>query len=146
MKLNWGFGIAIVYSVFAGLMVAFVIKASQQKNDLVSENYYEQAVKFQDKINARDNAGVHHVTFIFDQRLQQLTLNVEGETKNISGTIHFYKPDDAVKDFSVDLKTDASGEQIIALPKIAHGLWKLKAEWNNGGMLCYEEQKIMVQK
>lgn len=56
MKLNWGFGIAAVYTVFALGIIGMVILASRQKNDLVTESYYEQAVHFQDKINASENA------------------------------------------------------------------------------------------
>ena len=61
MKLNWGSGIALVYVIFAGSMVAFAIKASRQHYDLVTENYYTEAVNYQQEIDARHNLSLIHI-------------------------------------------------------------------------------------
>ena len=58
MKLNWGYGIAIVYILFALSMILFVVKASRQHYDLVNDNYYKEAVNYQTKIDAGKNAAL----------------------------------------------------------------------------------------
>src|SRR6185436_18304392 len=101
MKLNWGFGIGAVYVIFAASMTWFAVKASQQKNDLVTENYYEQAVKYQDNIdagiNAEDSAAKLSIKYLQDKN----AIQVSGDTqlKNCKGTLSFYKPDNSNDDF-----------------------------------------------
>lgn len=48
MKFNWGTGITIFIVLFVVSMSAMVFKASQQNVDLVTEDYYEKELAFQD--------------------------------------------------------------------------------------------------
>ena len=51
MKFNWGFGIALVIVIFAVGVGVLVYIAASQKVDLVADNYYEQELKHQDRID-----------------------------------------------------------------------------------------------
>ncbi|MBS1764722.1 MAG: FixH family protein [Bacteroidetes bacterium] len=144
MKLNWGFGIATLYTAFALGMIGMVVLASRQKNDLVTDGYYEQAVHFQDKINAETNAleaNNFDLKYLNDERKAVVRF-----TDNISvhGNLQFYKPDDAGKDFSVTLQTNNEGKQEIALPQIAHGYWNVLASWQNNSKEYFKEVRIYV--
>lgn len=144
MKLNWGFGIAAVYTLFAGSMIVFAIKASQQHYDLVSDHYYEDAVGYEQRIDAIKNAvssGLS-IKYLSDDNVVEIIL--AGETKNISGTLTFYKPDKAGDDFQVSFSTDDSGKQLLPLKKLAHGYWKIKAAWDVNNKSCYTEQRIFI--
>lgn len=52
MKFNWGHCIAVVLVIFASSILVFVYVASKQKNELVTEKYYEKAVAYQQRIDA----------------------------------------------------------------------------------------------
>jgi len=56
MKFNWGHCIAVVLVIFASSILVFVYVASKQKNELVTEKYYEKAVAYQQRIDAEKNA------------------------------------------------------------------------------------------
>ena len=47
MKLNWGYKIAIFYILFVVGIVFLVFKASNQKVDLVTADYYGEEVRYQ---------------------------------------------------------------------------------------------------
>ena len=52
MKLNWGTGIVIAIIAFMSFILYFVISMSTGNNynhDLVSEEYYQKELKFQEK-------------------------------------------------------------------------------------------------
>lgn len=145
MKLNWGFGIAAVYTAFALGIIGMVILASRQKNDLVTEGYYEQAVHFQDKINASANAleaNNFELKFLSDERKAVIRLT---DKIAVQGNLLFYKPDDAEKDFSVSLQTSNEGNQEIALPDIARGYWNVMASWKYNSNDYFKEVRIYVQ-
>ena len=45
--MNWGYKIMLAYVVFIAGILFLVFKSSSQKVELVTENYYEQELKFQ---------------------------------------------------------------------------------------------------
>lgn len=147
MKLNWGSGIAIAYIVFVLGMILFVVKASQQDNQLVVDNYYEEAVNYQTKIDAKRNNAITgnqlEVEYLRDQNL--IAIKFADHHKKISGEISFYKPDDAGKDFKQNLNFDTNGKQMISTVHLAKGTWDLKCSWKVEGTDCYKEQKIFIQ-
>ncbi len=51
--MNWGVGIAIVYILFVLGMLTLVFKSRSQKIDLVTENYYQQELAYQEEIDAK---------------------------------------------------------------------------------------------
>ena len=65
MKLNWGNWIAVAYSVFVLFIIAMVYLAFGEKWDLVAENYYEQEIQYQDKINSIENVMMYNASFHF---------------------------------------------------------------------------------
>jgi len=146
MKFNWGFGIAIVYIFFAGSMVLFAIKASHQKNELVTDQYYDEAVKYQDKINAEKNAfdSQSMLSVKYIKINQEVVVLAEGPAKHLKGSLEFYKPDKAENDFTLSFETDDSGKQLIPVKKLATGLWKVKCSWNAEGKSCYSENKLFI--
>ncbi|MBL0053192.1 MAG: FixH family protein [Bacteroidetes bacterium] len=94
MKLNWGFGIAMVYIIFAGSMIAFVVVASRQNYDLVSENYYDDAVKYQQTIDAENNGTRKEsqldIVYVHDKNAIQLSGGAQ--MKNVKGKLSFINP------------------------------------------------------
>lgn len=147
MKLNWGFGIAVVYVLFAVSMVLFAIKASSQKYDLVTDSYYNAAVNYQKTIDAENNASRAEsklgIKFLPGENVMEINSN--GTTlKKITGILSFYKPDKASDDFTLNFNTDDSGKQIIPLKILAHGYWKVNATWNENGKTCSNEVRIFV--
>ena len=61
MKINWGTGIAIFYTLFASVLVMVVIKSKQYDHSLVVDNYYEEDLHYQshfDKLVNSQQAGM----------------------------------------------------------------------------------------
>src|SRR5436190_14526070 len=98
MKLNWGFGIAAVYTLFAVSMILFAVKASQQHYDLVNDNYYNEAVNYQQKIDAGKNAALADSKLSIEYLSKENAIEINSVSKSnnkIKGTLSFYKPDRA---------------------------------------------------
>jgi hypothetical protein len=49
--MSWGYKILIFYGLFVGMMAALVIGSYQHKVNLVSKDYYEMELKYQDVID-----------------------------------------------------------------------------------------------
>ena len=147
MKLNWKLLIAFSYLAFISGIIFLAVKSAQQKLDLVSEGYYEKAVRCQDVIDASSNA-MHSdskivIDYLNDSKAVKITTN--GIHKSLSGTLFFYKPDKAINDFSVDFKTDDNGSQILPLLNYAHGYWIVEIDWSDEGKNYHDTGKIFIQ-
>jgi len=148
MKLNWGTGIAIVYILFALSMITFAVVASMDKFDLVSENYYDNAVNYQQQINAAQNTITENssLDIKYNAHANAIVINALGNKKVITGKLSFYKPDKAANDFTKNFTTDSEGVQLIPAENLARGQWTLKASWEVDGKNCYLEKKIFIQR
>ncbi len=96
MKINWGNGIVIAFVLFCSFIVAMVWKSFQQDVNLVSENYYQEELAYQNTIDAQNNARLIEDQVSFDYQEGNITIDVP---QFQSGKLHLYRPDD--KDLDV---------------------------------------------
>lgn len=145
MKLNWGFGIAVVYIAFGGSMIAFAVIASRQDNDLVAENYYEQAVSYQKQIDSELNSATaaNKLTITYNEKNNSIELRMDNVVQKFSGELSFYKPDHAGDDFKIPFSMNDSAST-VPLKKLAHGYWDVTAAWSIAEKNFSEKKKIFI--
>lgn len=130
MKISWGTGIVIAILIFMFITIVTVIFMMNQDVDLVSNDYYEKGVKYQEQIDKEDrsyrlkeNLKMERAGDIFE-----ISFPDEYDNLNISGEIFFYRPSDSKKDFKLPLSL-TDGNQIIPLNGIEKGFWRVKLNW-----------------
>ncbi|MBK8846153.1 MAG: FixH family protein [Bacteroidetes bacterium] len=146
MKLNWGHGITFTYLTFVTVMILFAVKASQQTYDLVSTDYYKDAVNYQERINARVNAlnqaeGLQ-LKLNYDKNVVEV---ISTSHEKVEGQVSFYKPDNAKSDFVVPVKLEPNSTIQIPMQGKPRGFWKLRATWNTALGACSNESSIHLR-
>ena len=63
LRFHWGMGIALGYVAFAAATLGFVVFAMEQPVELVSGDYYQRALKHDDRMAAEANASLLGDTF-----------------------------------------------------------------------------------
>ena len=148
MTINWGYKILILYAAFVGGILFLVYKCSQQDVDLVSENYYEKELKFQDQINRSNNVAISgnaiKSTFTDNNSRLLLTYPANAAGKTVSGEIHMFRPDNSKLDLKIPVDMTA-GLQYIDVSKMAKGFWRMQVSWQIGEMPLYQEEKIYIK-
>lgn len=143
MKISWGYKIAFVYITFAAGIGVLAFKASNEKFDLVTKDYYEQELKYQQVIDQSANAARLSAPVTAEKTDGELKINFPAEMKDKKKTVDFYLycPADAKKDFrkTVEVSEDAF---ITSLPAGMKGLYELKLTWQADNLKYYHEQKI----
>ncbi len=143
MKLSWGYKIMIVYLVFVAGILFLAYKASREKFDLVTPNYYEAELKFQNVIDQEQRVAAlsslpkitHSVNTVHIQ------LPTEFLNKEVKGQLYLYRPSDASKDIKTVFST-AQGFARILLNKELSGSYDVKLSWQSDGTTFYNEQRI----
>ena len=143
MKLSWGYKIAFVYIGFVAFIGILVFKASNQKFDLVTKDYYEQELKDQQVIDQAANTSRLSTKISVEKREGELKISFPDEMKNKKKHVDFYlyHAADAKKDFRRSFQLDEN-ELTQALPAGMSGMYELKLSWEADGLKYYFEQKL----
>ena len=146
MKFNWGHGIALFYIVFASVLIYFVVQSTQHDHSLVVENYYEEDLKYQQHYEKLENSkGLKiDVTISHEPNSENIKIQFPKEKGTVSGTILFYRPSDKSKDVKIKIEPDQNFEQSLPVSALSPGLWKLKVDWQAGGIPFYKEETVIL--
>ncbi len=145
MKLNWGHGIAIFFTLFVGSLVFQVIKSTQYDNSLVSDHYYADDINYQKHYNKLVNSQQLEEDLIIEktEKGNFVTLIFPEELSKVEGNIHFFCPSDSKVDFKLPISITA-GKQVVPVEGLKKGLWRVKVNFEAGGKAYYKEEPIIL--
>lgn len=137
--MNWGWKIAIVYTLFAGMMLTLVYKATQEDYALVTTDYYAKEKAQQGKIDAAhqviaDNAQIN-VIFQNQKPLIVFPASSQGAEKQVE-IYCAYKPE---HDQTLSTKLDT-----LTLP-VVKGRYQIKSSWTVNNKKYYQEKELVVR-
>lgn len=144
MKFNWGTGAFMLFGSFAVFMTCLAIFASMQRNELVTDDYYEKELEFKEVQKKQERTALldGETTFLIedDQFVIDFPKDVEGE---ISGEIVFFKPSSEKDDKSVTFKTSVKRYE-LAIGNYSTGMYKVKVSWSANNQEYYNEGEIVI--
>ena len=145
MKINWGARIAILYIGFVLLILFLVVKSFQVDVDLVTEDYYEQELKFQEIINKKANANnlIDGLSYELDGK--KIFYSFPSDQKKIEGHIKIYRPSNKNFDLIFQIELDKENTILLDLANSPSGLYKMKIDWMNESVGYYVEKDIYLQ-
>jgi hypothetical protein len=144
--MNWGNKLVIVFILFAGIIGTMVYKAINTKVELVSKDYYKEELRYQDRIDGRNNADqIGKVAVTQNAESVEIALPAEMKGLAVSGEAWFYCQTDDVKDRRIPLQVDENGRQLILKKELVKGSYDLKLNWEASSKQYYTEQKLIIQ-
>lgn len=146
--MNWGKGITITIILFVSFIVYLVFTCMKQTDiNLVSADYYEQEIAYQQVIDKKNNlkklGGKPFVSVISSNQLL-LDMSQLSNWDQASGSILMFRPSNSSLDKKFDLSLNNEGKQYILMDNLQSGKWICKISWNRAGTEYYFEQTVMV--
>lgn len=143
--MNWGYKILIVYGVFVAGIMFMVFRSANQKMDLVTTDYYAKELKYQDDINATENANALSENIKYEIKDNQVVLYFPKDLsgKKITGNAVLYCPSDEDKDIKQDFSLQ-DAPLVLQLSAYSKGQFELHITWQADGVNYYFEQKIFI--
>ena len=141
--MSWGYKIMFVYIAFVAGIGFLIFKASNQEFDLVTKDYYEQELKYQQVIDQSANASRLSMPLYIEKKEAELKISFPDEMKNKKKLVDFYLyyAADAKRDFRRSFELNEN-ELAQALAVGMKGMYELKLTWETEGVKYYHEQKI----
>ena len=135
MKLNWGFGIVLAFIAFIAFILYFVVIASTDQaanHHLVTDEYYQEELKYQEEINALENARNLKAQFKFEQTTEGLKIIIPEvlQKQNTKGTVSLYRPSNKHLDFDLAISLSNS-HLLIPDNRLLGGRWDIKIRWQD---------------
>jgi hypothetical protein len=128
--MSWGNKLIIVFIVFAALMATLVYKATQTKFELVSKDYYQDELRYQDKIDGAANAALEApISIQVNDEIISIEFPDAQKNANITGEAWFYCSVDATKDKRFVLSVDSTGIQRIERKRLQKGDYQVKISY-----------------
>jgi len=146
MKISWGTIVISVFILFAGMMALMAGISMTRNSDLVSENYYESELKYQDKIDEiKRTRSLEDQIKVDTLRSSVIIKYPQVNTgQNIEGKIKFYRAMDKKKDFEVEIRKNEKNLQEIPTLNLDKGNWKVQVSWIMNGTKYYNESDIYI--
>lgn len=144
--MSWGYKIMLVYIVFIAGVMLLVFKSSSQKVELVTEDYYEQELKFQQKIDQAERAQALSVPmkYVVENNRIAVWFPPEMKGKKIEAQVLVYFVADQARDRTYMLTTDTA-VVFIELPENNKGNYELKMDWKAENTSYYSEYKFFIK-
>ncbi|RRQ47165.1 FixH family protein [Chryseobacterium sp. SC28] len=131
-KLNWGHGLAIALGCFILfiLFLIFIFPIGKQNAEMVSDNYYEEELNYQEVIDAKNNAAKLEKIPSYQATREGILMTFPETIKADDNKVNFilFRTDDA----NLDVKKEVTLQHnTFLIPKkvISKGSYTLKIKW-----------------
>lgn len=128
--MNWAKRIILAYIIFILGIASLVFISMRQKIDLVTDNYYEKEIKYQEQIDKLNNTNSLTEKIMIKKINSELHITFPDEALPKSGDITFYRPSDRSKDRTFPLK-EGEKIQVFNIEEFAPGLWEVVIYWKS---------------
>lgn len=143
--MSWGYKILIFYGLFVGMMAVLVIGSYQHKVNLVSKDYYEMELKYQDVIDGSKNyaAGQAAAEALVDGNTLLIQIPKSKEDALLTDlSVWFYNKVESEGDIRFEVKETKDNRLEIPLEEKHRGRYILKIQWKESGKPYYFEKSI----
>jgi len=133
MKFNWGTGIVLAFVGFISFIMYFVINMNINKKydyDLVTEDYYQQELEFQNEINKENNAKDLNENISWKKTNEGLLISFPQafQEENITGKVFLYRPSNKQLDFETTISL-SDHNLLIPDKRLLDGRWNITVDW-----------------
>ena len=144
--MNWGYKILFVYLFFVAGILLLVFKSSSEKVDLVTKDYYQKELKYEQKIDEAERAQSLSSPLQYEVNNNEISIRfpVEMSGKKITAQTLLYYAADETRDSVYNLQTD-SAKLVMILPKTDKGMYELKMNWKVDTTTYYSEHKLLIK-
>jgi hypothetical protein len=144
----WPIGILLAFLLFTGGIATCVVVACTHKSELVSDQYYDQEIKYQARIDSleRTKRLATPANAIYEPATRHLivSLPTEHAGKAVTGEIELYRPSAAGLDRRFKLEPDTRGLQLLDASRLPEGVWKVRVTWTVDGLEYFLDQKVIL--
>ncbi|KAA0127870.1 nitrogen fixation protein FixH [Chryseobacterium sp. SN22] len=130
---SWGHGVFIALAAFIIFILSmlFLFPNGQKNSEMVTDNYYEEELKYQDVIDAKKRADKLQEKPVYSQDKAGIKITFPQDYNNSNTTVKFVlnRTDDQNLDVHKAVQLDANRSFIIPSQVLKMGNYTLRLSW-----------------
>ena len=132
-KFSWAHGIIIALAAFMIFILSliYIFSRSYQNSELITDNYYEEELRYQTVIDATKNADALPVKPTYEQTAKGIRIIFPKDINNANSTfsIDMHRAEDSKLDIKRNMQLDQSNALFIPASVIVKGNYVLRLKW-----------------
>lgn len=144
----WPVSIIAFFAVAICGVVTWIVFCTRHQVDLVTADYYEQEVRYQDQMDRIHRAASLQapakITYDTNANLITVLMPPDHLSPELKGWIQLYRPSAASMDQKLALEVDSAGAQTINAKQLSDGLWHVRVSWTLNGSDYFFDQKVVI--
>jgi hypothetical protein len=132
-KFSWGHGVVIALASFIIFILSmlFLFPNGQKNSEMVTDNYYEEELKYQDVIDAKKRADQLQEKPVYSQDKNGIKVTFPKDADNSNTTVKFVlnRTDDQNLDIKKSVQLDADKSFTIPAQVLKIGNYTLRLNW-----------------
>lgn len=147
MKISWGTGIVIAivaFITFIMFMVVTMVSDKAYNHDLVTDNYYQKELKYQDNIDASKNLNkLEHQLLV--QKVSEgieIIFPKDLSPEKIKGKVFLYRPSNKTLDSEMDINTNQHSF-MISDEVLVSGRWDVVIDFTYHNQKYFHKEQII---
>lgn len=132
-KFTWGHGIVVALGSFIAfiLFMIFLFPNGQQNSELITDNYYEDELAYQQVIDAKTNADKLVQKPEYKQDAEGIKVHFPNDINNGNSklSIDLHRAEDQKLDIKREMTLDASNRLVIPANVLVKGNYVLRLMW-----------------
>ncbi|SIP91249.1 FixH protein [Chryseobacterium sp. RU37D] len=133
---SWGHGVVIALFAFIAFILSmlFLFPNGQKNSEMVTDNYYEEELKYQDVIDAKKRADQLQEKPVYSQDKNGIKITFPKDYDNSNTSVKFVlnRTDDENLDIHKSVQLDSTKSFLIPAQVMKMGNYTLRLSWTKG--------------
>lgn len=142
--MNWGKWIIVAFVLFAGFIAALVTVCMRQEISLVSKNYYQDELAYQDQIARINNANELTEKPVITNSGTFLEVDFSQFADMEQGELKLFRPSDSKMDKIFPLQSTEVTKQIFPIAGLEKGMYRARMQWQMNGKEYFIEAIVNI--
>lgn len=144
----WPIGITLTLILFTAGTASLVVMAATNRVDLVSPDYYDQEIRFQEHIDrvkrTHEQGADARIGYDAARAVIAVALPAQQVGHLATGRIQLYRPAAEGLDRETEFRPDATGAQMVDAASLSSGPWKVRLSWTCERQDYFTEMKVVI--
>lgn len=142
MKFTWGHGVVVALGCFIIFILSLLYFAGET-GGMVTDNYYEKELHFQDEINSEKRANaLKEKPEVIVQANGFLFQFPATTSTDFSGDIYLLRNEDETKDIKETIKLNDRKNFLVSSVKLKEGVYELTLNWKENNQTYLIKKSI----
>ena len=143
--MNWGKSIIVAFILFGAFIATLVTVCVRQDVSLVSPDYYQQELVYQDQIARINNTSKlidKPVITVIDNQSVEIRFNQFSHVEK--GMLHLFRPSDDAMDQKINFTASEQSSRSFKVSPMEKGMYRARMQWTMNGEEFFIEEIIHI--